>query len=842
MFKYVSLAVVTIAAAFIGKDCSRPNPEFFPEPTTIIHNPNKNAEHEHKEQIDRAIWVNQLHRTAPNHNWQQIEYNNQVQKAAQFAQQKDGLENYELFANGKVAANWQELGATNVAGRVVYADYDTQTLKAYAAADGGQIFEGSLTGNDWVVLNDHFKFNGIKLFRSFTQQNTTKFVVVSNKYVHTSTDGGITWLEASGLSNVTSWGGISKATVTNDSTLYILLQEWDYTNWYSIQSIYKSTDLGTSFTKVTSFRTSTYGSNRTNDIFSNQYDTNNTVFFLRNKQILTVGANSLDSIGQALPNAASDNAMLTASQGTQNQLVLYAYQDQNVYHSTDSGNTWSSAANIGSNPFMRNSFAASINTNTTTYFGSVDCYKSQNNLTYNPINSWVDYYNDNLNKLHADIPAIIPFIDENNQERTFICTDGGLYISNNDLLTVKNISMNNLNNAQYYDALTNTLADEVYAGSQDQGFQRSTNPQYSEYNQIISGDYGHLVSNNNGSSLWYLYPGFVAYNQDAMFGWADATLDFNGINHFWMPPMVEHPTNTNEAYLLGETSGGSPCIYHLVANVQNGTITATLVSNNIAQLTANHLTALNYSPFDPSVWYALTEAGEVLISVDDLQTFSATSLTNGPESHYFYGASIYVSQTVPGRILVAGSGYSNEGVWISENNGTTWKPITNGLPNTLTFTITASNNDSLFFAATEAGAYVFTTSDSTWHDLTLTSAPQQTYWNVHWIEQKQTARFSTYGRGIWDFKLVDTTAVSTPYITHVQPTITVYPNPCTNAISVQSNHELTELSIYNLEGKLYYQQNAMNNQPINIEFLPQGQYLLQVKTQHGTQVKKILKL
>ena len=33
------------------------------------------------------------------------------------------------------------------------------------------------------------------------------------------------------------------------------------------------------------------------------------------------------------------------------------------------------------------------------------------------------------------------------------------------------------------------------------------------------------------------------------------------------------------------------------------------------------------------------------------------------------------------------------------------------------------------------------------------SAPDQTYWSVDFIPEINTARFGTYGRGIWDFVL-----------------------------------------------------------------------------------------
>ena len=64
-------------------------------------------------------------------------------------------------------------------------------------------------------------------------------------------------------------------------------------------------------------------------------------------------------------------------------------------------------------------------------------------------------------------------------------------------------------------------------------------------------------------------------------------------------------------------------------------------------------------------------------------------------------------------------------------------------------------NDELLFAATEIGPYVYSKDDNEWYFLSGVSAPDQTYWTVDYISEINTARFGTYGRGIWDFVLND---------------------------------------------------------------------------------------
>ena len=104
----------------------------------------------------------------------------------------------------------------------------------------------------------------------------------------------------------------------------------------------------------------------------------------------------------------------------------------------------------------------------------------------------------------------MPFLDTiSNEETLLISTDGGLYASDNYGLTNTNITMEGMRNAQYYDLYTYRLVtDVIFAGAQDQGFQRSFSSVDDQYyfDQLISGDYGHLVSSDGGDHLWTVYP------------------------------------------------------------------------------------------------------------------------------------------------------------------------------------------------------------------------------------------------------------------------------------------------------------------------------------------------
>ena len=75
-------------------------------------------------------------------------------------------------------------------------------------------------------------------------------------------------------------------------------------------------------------------------------------------------------------------------------------------------------------------------------------------------------------------------------------------------------SLSGLGVSQYYSTYSQRFEPyRIFAGSQDQGLQKSVteNDGIQDFEQIISGDYGHLVSGDEGVSIWTNYPGFTIY-------------------------------------------------------------------------------------------------------------------------------------------------------------------------------------------------------------------------------------------------------------------------------------------------------------------------------------------
>jgi len=210
---------------------------------------------------------------------------------------------------------------------------------------------------------------------------------------------------------------------------------------------------------------------------------------------------------------------------------------------------------------------------------------------------------------------------------------------------------------------------------------------------------------------------------------------------------MEHPYSSEKVILGG---GG--------INGGNHLVELTIVGNQIAYDEQEYnfsgtVSAMEYSLIDPSYRYVLTENGKFYYSLDDGDNWTMTSSFTGPGSHYFYGSTIWASQEELGKVFIGGSGYSNPPVYVSENHGQSFIRMDDGLPNTLVFQLAGTPDDHVLFAATEVGPYVYSSYDEEWFLLSGAIAPDQTYWTVDYIPEINTARFGTYGRGIWDFVL-----------------------------------------------------------------------------------------
>jgi hypothetical protein len=368
--------------------------------------------------------------------------------------------------------------------------------------------------------------------------------------------------------------------------------------------------------------------------------------------------------------------------------------------------------------------------------------------------------------------------------------------------------LSKLNVSQYYSTYSyKPNPDKIFAGAQDQGFQRSNTSVDGNFifEQTISGDYGHLTSSNGGDDLWCVYPGFAMYYKGLANENIENSLSWNFVGDgLWMPPITADPKSPKSAYVARGGSNGSNITY---LSVYKNEINASVLPYDFSQAGGGSVpSAIEFSPINSNYMYVATNDGYFYYSTDGGSNWDYNTVDRLPESHYFYGTAILPSAKTLGRVIVGGSGYYNSPVVVTNDNGLTFFAMGEGLPHSLVYGLAQSEDEELIFAATEVGPYVYVLKDNYWYPLYAANTPEQTYWSVEYIPSIKTARFGTYGRGIWDFKVLEYSNVKDETTSKANAvSIECSPNPAADAVEIIINSAKEcngELNIYDYEGKL----------------------------------------
>ena len=812
----------------------------YPKPTegTQIHQ----GEDDEDNATKREAWFELMHRHAPTTSWQQLEYQNAMEHHLKKQASANTRSDVEILANGALSGRWIEKGNTNQAGSVYETLYDVDTDKIYTVSAGGTLWSGNRSGTDWEVVNQDFIFSRWLLEMIVLPDGTKRMLALINQVPHYSDDGGLTWTTSEGITALDFWGGPKNTVVLKgvDNQIFCLSKPSFWVNY----ALYRSIDQGVSFEKIHQFpfhNSERYTlSKPINGNVPYVIEKNNAEFATLHKW--QTDTESFETI-MVTDQIEFDNQVANlAGHTSENTTRLFTYGRNNVVKmSEDEGQTWSEQGFIPDGPWAVGIYVSPSNPDFL-MTGGLNCYKSFDaGVTWELQNQWWEYYDNVPSKLHADIMSFNEFIDPSGNTFQLISNHGGLSISYDNFATTTNIGTNGLNVNQFYDVRTDPLNPiYIYAGSQDQGFQRGIDflaDNAITMEQVISGDYGHLAFSENNQRLWTVFPGGDIYYYDQpQIGFNTAFYSLNSENEtVWIPPTMESPnTAANEIYLAGGNANGGGGSYIIKLEEENGVITANNLSFNFLPDAGGEVSAMRFSPLNPNRWYVGTTNGRFFTSEDSGQSWEQT-LNFLPDGHFLYGQSILPSNQNPDRVYYAGSGYDNPAVFVSNDNGITFQDMSNGLPPTLVFELVSNPDESMLFAATEAGPFVYVVADDEWFDMRGNDAPTQTYWSVEYLAATETIRFGTYGRGIWDFKMEEVTSTQSTDINQVA--FKVFPNPTVDAITVEiSQTTAPDLNIKMLDvsGKIISTEdfsvgvNTQFSKEFNLKNIPIGSYVVEV--------------
>ena len=763
------VALCSVAAVLVAAGCvtSASRPALMPPPTQSA--PGESEDHQRL----REEWIEMLHRHAPGLDWRRqdagfrrVRMRQTLQAIEQLRDHGAGPGAAKRVATSAVSGSWVERGSGNVAGRTLATQYDAVGNQLSLFTHGGNVWRADRSALDWTSPADGTSFTPSRTAGFLERLTGSERLLVAADVpdgIYYSDNGGATWNAATGLTVGNAW--YQAALTARDPTsseVYALRVEYDFGPGSYRPRLYASTNRGAAFSDR-----GFIGQRDRVALFSPRYGSS-TMYLLDDLMLktITTGTHALVDVGSVTGAAAladGDRTALSGGVDGVGNTFLYVFILRNgagsteIYRSLNGGASWETRSPAPSYLFGSNSAETSTRDPSRLYVGGIDAYRSHDGAaTWQQVNSWSQYYGLPAARLHADITNFDVFVDGLGIERVFVSTDGGTYESLDGLLTVQNLTLAGMRNGQYYTSYTVRAAPQaILVGAQDQGYQKAKVPLpgVTDFVQTISGDYAHLTSSNAGGRVWMVYPGFVQLdtlpatgNQPDLVSWNFSNANFQ--DWLFLPPIEADPLNPNRIMLAG---GGIGANRHrlLTLTYNGGSITHSEGTFNFA----SRVTDVQFSR-DGLTRYVINDAGQFYR--DSGSGFSMRS-SGLPDGQFFYGNCILMHATNPATIYVAGAGYSGPGVYRSLTNGDSFTAFDTGLPNTLVYDLATSADGAHLFAATELGPYYYDTGAASWVPIAAPATPDQIYWDVDFIDALQTARFSTYGRGIWDFVVDDPT-------------------------------------------------------------------------------------
>ena len=789
-------------------------------------------------------WLKLIHKAPEGIDWRKVEAKNMQDRLKQIDTYVRASE--EVIVEGHLVGEWKERGSNNQAGSVHATAYNKYTDELFTISDGGVLWRSNQNGENWTPQNDFFRLDQ-KFLAAFHSETGTRLIASVLGKPYYSVDQGKSWIPSNSDINIgDGWSRTRNWIQLEESGHIFMLHKNGY--WGNL-SLYQSLDQGQSFEKILSFNTNDNNNfalsnpNGSDDFYLiEQLSETNSRMYKWNHSI-----NEIETL--------HDNVNFSFLEGTGNlsgfndgdKNILYSY-DQNLYLfiSGNEGLSWDTLSQLPERPWTPNLFISDQNPNLMV-FGAVNAFRSFNGgVDWEVINEWWEYYGAVETALHADIMYIEEFERMDGPNMILISNHGGLSRTINDTYLTLNIGLSGLNVGQFYDVKSSPLDQNfIFGGTQDQGFQRGylSEDKVIDLDQVISGDYGHIEFTGFGAQMWMVYPGgWVSYYNEPLAGGINKSWTLESQDEsVWIPPIVASPYNGEDAvFMAGGSADGGPgsFLLKLISVPGQNDLVIEQFDFDFLEDSGGHVSAIAFNHFDPNIIYIMTTSGAFYRSDDAGATFLRKSI-NAPGAHYLYGACILPSKINSEMVTISGSGYGNSAVYRSMDNGEFFYELNTGLPSTLVFELDANEEENLMFAASEAGPLVYVEALNNWYHLGGSTAPSQTYWCVEYLEQSNTVRYGTYGRGIWDFDISEMVSSSDDLTADLD--VSIYPNPSSSFINIKGVADNYMYEVYDLTGRLIMNGEIDNESSLDISLVKQGKFFIKLKSNEAIKTISFIK-
>lgn len=712
---------------------------------------------------------------------------------------------------------------------------DIRGLGIFKTTDGGttwqQIFNdtGYYTGYDDLAYGN-FYITDIKVRNN--SGTSELFVGVAGAYadgyfnglyragLYKSTDGGNNFERLSDLvvEGTSVYKNINKIEIGADNSIWVGTMNDRFNGTISGGQIFKSTD-GSNFSKVYEYSTEA----------------------------------EVGRVELALSSSDANKAYSLMQTGETDTPVK-------ILKTTDGGTTWTEMTlpedvdtGIDANDFTRDQSFYDLEIVTDpendeiVYVGGIDLFRTTDGATsWTQISKWS---NNNqmasleVSTVHADQHKIV-FNPQNTSQMLF-GNDGGIYYAadKSSLDATSAIEARNTayNVTQFYDAAINPTAstanEEIVAGAQDNGTQALTGAPnadgfYSGF--MYTGGDGALVAYDDEAD--YLINGYIRsyhYLNNGTFMYllpSDERGNGDFINEMALDKNQDVVFTKREDMSFNVTSG-------LKTATATSELTTTVYDMEVAGKSISHLSVSPYNTTSTDLYVGTTDGALYKVSNANLGTASNAEIASsivGSISDISFGLSA-------NELLVTASNYNVNNIWYSADGGTTWEEKDGNLPDMpvrAIFMNPYSNNQVI--VGTELGVW----STSNFQDDSPTWATSNNglanvkVTDFDYRASDETVLAATYGRGVFT---TNAETMGTQEIKGTLSSFIVYPQPSKGTLHVKFDEvEQVDVNIYNMEGRLVFQQKGISSEEPFTVNLSTGMYVLEASS--GNSFKKTAKV